>query len=408
MRYKQKAQIFIPSEETFPKTADAVVIGGGITGVATAFWLSRAGLDTVLVEMRDGLSTLTTANSAECFRAEFTEPAMVALAKPSIEMFENFAELIDIPGYDISLHQQGYLFITDKPQMVNELRAVVETYHRLGVEDVEFLTGDEVRARFPFISPKVIAATFRQRDGWLSIHEVTYGFAKGSGARFLLRTKATDILLDKEGVCGVETTRGTISTRIVVDAAGPFAAIVGRMVGIELPIEPVRRQKVIIHCEQIPRDAPMVIDVVNDSYWRPEAGGALCGWVDPDEPVSEPMETLPTDWEFPAIVMEKLSQLTPFWQEIADKLKQTDIHISAGQYCYTPDEQPLLGPVPEVPGFYLNCGWWTGVMMSPEAGKWVADMITGKMDPKRNPLRLSRFKEGIAVAGRSLLSGRKR
>jgi sarcosine oxidase subunit beta len=91
-------KIFTPAESDFGQS-DAVVIGGGIVGTATAFWLSRAGLDVVLVEMRDGLSTLTTPASAECFRAQFTEPAMAALAIPSIEMFEHFDEVIGIPGY---------------------------------------------------------------------------------------------------------------------------------------------------------------------------------------------------------------------------------------------------------------------------------------------------------------------
>lgn len=400
-------RVYIPTDETFPRVADAVVIGGGIVGVATAFWLSRAGLDTVLVEMRDGLSTLTTAASAECFRAQFTEPAVVALVKPSIEIFENFAEVVGIPGYDISLHQQGYLFMTDDPEMVDQLKAAVEKHHSLGVTDSEFLTGDEVRARFPQVSPEVVAATFRRRDGWLACHETTYGFAKGSNACFLLRTKATNILLD-EGVCGVETTRGIISTRIVVDAAGPFAAVVGKMAGVEVPIEPVRRQKVIIgpH-ERIPQDAPMTIDLVNDAYWRPEVRGALLGWVDPDEPVGEPAENLPTDYFFPGSVLEKLAQLSPFWEEIADGLKDADVHISAGQYCYTPDDQPLIGPVPEVPGFYLNCGYWAGVMLSPAAGKRVADLVTGAMDPQDNPLRPTRYEEGVVVKGDSFLRGRR-
>jgi sarcosine oxidase subunit beta len=400
-------RVFIPTDETFPKTADAVVIGGGIVGVATAFWLSQAGLDTVLVEMRDGLSTLTTAASAECFRAQFTEPAMVALAKPSIEIFENFAEVVGIPGYDISPYQQGYLFMTDDPEMIDQLKAAVEKHHSLGVTDSEFLTGDEVRARFPYVSPEVIAATFRQRDGWLASHETTYGFAKGSNARFLLRTKVTDVLLDGQGVCGVETTRGIISTRVVVNAAGPFAAVIGQMAGVEVPIEPVRRQKVIIGpLEGIPQDAPMTIDLVNDSYWRPEVRGGLLGWVDPDEPAGEPAENLPTSYFFPGIVLEKVARLNPFWQEITEGLRDEDIHISAGQYCYTPDDQPLIGPVPGVSGFYLNCGYWAGVMLSPTAGKWVADLVTGAMDPQDNPLRLTRYEEGIVVEGDSFLRGR--
>jgi sarcosine oxidase subunit beta len=400
------AQIFIPTSETFPSTADAVVIGSGIVGTATAFWLSRAGLDTVAVEMREGLATLTTANSAECFRAQFAEPAMVALAQPSNEMFEHFGELIGIPDYDISLHQQGYLFITADPRQVDELKTAVETYHRLGVEDAESLTGEQVRARFSFVAPEVAAGTFRQRDGWLSAHELTYGFAKGSHARFLLCTRVTNILLNGQGVCGVQTTRGTISTRIVVDAAGPFAAVVGKMVGVNLPIEPVRRQKVVVVSRAVPPDAPMTIDVDSGAYWRPEAAGALLGWVDPDEPVGEPAENLPTDWEFPARVIEKLTHLTPFWSKVAGELKRADIRVSAGQYCYTPDDQPLIGPVPEVPGMYVNCGYWAGVMLSPQAGKWIAEMVTGKMEPQENPLRVSRFEEGVAVAGTSLLRGR--
>ena len=401
------AQILVPTEDTFPKTADVVVIGGGIVGTATAFWLSRAGLDTVVVEMRDGLSTLTTSKSAECFRAQFTEPAMVALAKPSIEVFETLASVIGIPNYDISIHQQGYLFVTDDEGQVGELRRTVEAYQRLGVEDVEFLDGDETRARFPFIAPETVAATFRQRDGWLSSHELTYGFAKASHARFLLCTKVTGIRTDASGVCGVETTRGTISTRVIVDAAGPFAGTVAKMVGVDLPLEPVRRQKVVLAASsRFPRDAPMTIDIVSGAYWRPEAGGALCGWVDPDEPVSEPAEDLATDWEFPGIVFEKLGRLTPFWRKVADESKSAEIHISAGQYSYTPDDQPLLGPLPQVSGFHVNCGYWAGVMLSPEAGRWVAEMITGKMNSDANPLRVSRFEEGIAVAGGSLLRGR--
>ncbi|MBW2478860.1 MAG: FAD-dependent oxidoreductase, partial [Deltaproteobacteria bacterium] len=200
-------KIFTPTESDFGQ-CDAVVIGGGIVGTATAFWLSRAGLNVVLVEMRDGLSTLTTPASAECFRAQFTEPAMAALAIPSIEMFENFAEVIEIPGYSISIKQQGYLFLTDSPETVDDLKENIEQQHKLGVTDSQFLEREEILKQFPFVSSSVLAATFRQRDGWLSCHETTQGFAKGSTARFFLNTKASGIQTDEKGVCGVETDRG--------------------------------------------------------------------------------------------------------------------------------------------------------------------------------------------------------
>jgi len=136
-------------------------------------------------------------------------------------------------------------------------------------------------------------------------------------------------------------------------------------------------------------------------------GGGYIAWVDPDEPVSESAEEIPTDRYFAAIVLEKLIPICPFWEEVAAGLKKADVHPSAGQYVYTPDDQPIIGPVPEVPGFYLNCGYWAGVMLSPAAGKRVADLVTGALEPQDNPLRLSRYEEGIVVAGDSFLRGRR-
>ena len=400
-------RVFIPDAGSWPATADVVVIGGGIVGVATAFWCSRAGLETVLVEMRDGLSTLTTPQSIECFRAQFTEPAMSALAQESIQVFENLAEVIGIPDYDISLRHKGYLFVTDDAGMMDPLRRAVEAHHRLGVTDSEYLAGDELHRRFPYLAESAVAATFRQRDGSLSSHEATQGFAKGSDADFLLCTRATELLRDAQGICGAVTDRGTIATRTVVNAAGPFAGAVGRMAGLDLPLEPVRRQKVFIAPKpQIPQDAPLSIDIVQDVYWRPETGGAYIAWVDPNEPVGEPMEEVPTDQYYAAIVLDKLVRLFPFWEEVAEDLKKEDVRPSAGQYVYTPDEQPLIGPVPQVPGFYLNCGYWAGVMLSPAAGRRVADLIVGRMNPADNPLRPTRYDEGVVVAGDSFLRGR--
>jgi sarcosine oxidase subunit beta len=397
-------KIFTPAESDFGQS-DAVVIGGGIVGTATAFWLSRAGLDVVLVEMRDGLSTLTTPASAECFRAQFTEPAMAALAIPSIEMFEHFDEVIGIPGYNISIKQQGYLFLTDKPETMDDLKENVVQQHRLGVADSQFLEGEEILKRFPFVSSSVLAATFRQRDGWLSCHETTQGFAKGCDARFFLNTKASGIQTDEKGVCGVETDKGILQTRNVINAAGPFAGEVGRMAGVDLPLEPVRRQKVYVKTSvAVPSDAPFTVDVNNNCYWRPEAGGVIIGWVDMDEPVSQPAEKVPTDWEFPALTLDKVKRLTPFFEEIEKTVRQPDMNTSAGYYMYTPDDQPLIGPVPETPGFYVNCGYWAGVMLSPQAGKWVSDLVTGAMDPKDNPLRPTRYKEGFGKKGKTLMS----
>jgi sarcosine oxidase subunit beta len=331
---------------------------------------------------------------------------MAALAIPSIEMFEHFDEVIGIPGYNIAIKQQGYLFLTDNAETVNDLKENIAQQHKLGVTDSEYLEREEILKRFPFVAPSVLAATFRQRDGWLSCHETTQGFAKGCDARFFLNTRATGIQTDSNGVRSVETNRGVLQTRTVVNAAGPFAGEVGRLVGLDLPLEPVRRQKVYIKSSVvIPADAPFTVDVNNNCYWRPEAGGAIIGWVDADEPVSQPVERVPTDWEFPALTLDKVKRLTPFFEEVEKTVRQPDMDTSAGFYMYTPDDQPLIGPAPEVPGFYLNCGYWAGVMLSPQAGKWISDLVTGDMDPKANPLRPTRYEEGIGnKEGKTLMS----
>jgi sarcosine oxidase subunit beta len=399
--------ILTPEAGFLPTSADVVVVGGGIVGVATAFWLSREGLDTVLVEMREGLSTLTTPNSIECFRAQFSEPAMAELAIPSIEVFENFAEVIGIDGYDISICHQGYLFVTGDDARVGDLRRAVDTHRCLGVTDSEFLDGDDLLARFPYLSESAVAATYRQADGWLSTHEATQGFAKGCDACFFIDTKVTGIEVGGRGIEAVQTTRGRIATEVVVNAAGPFAGVVNGYVGVDLPLEPVRRQKAFISPKPlIPQDAPLTIDIDQEVYWRPETGGAYIAWVDPEEPPGPPAEALPLDWDYPAVVLDKLIRLNPFWEDVAEVLKGEDVHLSAGQYVYTPDDQPLIGPVPEVPGYFVNCGYWAGVMLAPEAGRRVALLVVGAMEPAANALRPTRYEEGVVHSGNSFLRGR--
>jgi sarcosine oxidase subunit beta len=388
------------------KTADAVVIGGGIVGTATAFWLSQTGMRVILLEKQDGLSSLTTAVSAECFRTQFTEKSMVDIALPSVEMFENFRDVVALSDIDIHLRQKGYLFVTDDPTQVPDLEKAIQTYQTLGVPGSELITGKDLHERFSFLAPDALAASFNNRDGWLSTHETTYGFAKGAkNVDFFMKTIVTGLQKDNQGICAVETDKGLISTRLVINCAGPYAGDIGKMAGLDMPLKTVRRQKAYVRTNHplLPLDAPFTVDLKNDSYWRPEAGGVLCAWVDPGEPETAPADELPTDWDFAAESIHRVSRLNPFFENIADELKADDIDVSAGMYVYTPDDKPIIGPCEEVKGFHLNCGYWCGVMMSPAAGKRVADIATGKMDNKDNPLRYSRFKQGDFEKGDTFL-----
>jgi len=400
-------RIAIPDAKDFPATADVVIIGGGIVGCATAFYAARAGLNTLVLEKRDGLATLTTTSSMECVRAQFEEPENVAMMKASIAVFENFAAVIGRPGYDIGLRQQGYLFLTAAPEGPTLLQERVHRQQSYGLEDVEFLSGDEARARFPYLSSTVTAATIRAGDGWLSSHEATYGFAKGSMARFFLSTEGTGFLVDAQGVAGVATNRGIVHSRLAVIAAGPFSGRVAQLAGAELPLSPLRRHKAIIgEHPRVPRSAPMTVDLDSGVHWRPEGPGAALAWAEalPEQP-GEPLELVPTDWTFPGIAMEAMARLVPFWEEIAAHLVKSNLFLSAGQYTVTPDHKPIIGPYAQIPGLYLNVGYsGHGIMGSPDGGRRLADLITGRACDADNPFSAERFARGWVVPAREKMA----
>lgn len=384
----------VPSADELPRTADMVIIGGGVIGVATAFWAGRAGMDVVCLERRDGLGTLTTAASEECFRAQFSEPENIRMMKESIAFFEHFAEWTGLEDCDLGLRQQGYLFLSKAEDGLERLGRRVQAQRQHGLDDVELLSGDEVRRRFPYVGPAAVAGTFRAGDGWLSTHALTYGLARATPAgRFCLRTEATGLSLDGQGVAAVETNRGPIATRCAVLAAGPYAATWAAKCGIELPVVAVRRHKVIITgYDEIPPDAPMTIDEDGGAYWRPETGGGALGWALP-EPPGEPTDSVPTDWMFPAIVLEAVAELTPFWGGIAARLRRDDVFLSAGQYPETPDGNPIIDACEAVPGLYLNVGYGGhGIMAAPEGGRMLVDLVRGQGVEASRPFRLERFR----------------
>jgi sarcosine oxidase subunit beta len=389
------AKFQVPQAGGLKRCADIVVVGGGVIGCATAFFATQAGLDTIVLERREALASLTTAASLECFRAQFTEPENVKMMLESITVFEHFPEVVGLSDYAIGIHQQGYLFLTSAPDGPAQLEKQVRQQHQMGLQDVEFLDGEEVRRRFPFVGPSVSAATCRGRDGWLSAHELTYGFAKGSSALFALQTAATGIVVDAHGARGVTTTRGEISTRCVVVAAGPFSGIVASWAGVQLPLNIIRRHKVVlVGIASVPPGAPMTIDLDTGAHWRPEAGGAIMGWALPEEP-GQPQDVVPTDWTFPATVLKGVARLGPFWRHVADTLTRDNVFLSAGQYTCTPDHKPIIGPYPDVPGLYLNLGYsGHGVMGSAGGAKLLANLLLQPRGNEDNPFRYERFGEG--------------
>src|SRR5215210_3920155 len=266
-----------------PRSADLVIVGGGLVGAATAFFATRAGLDTVLLEKRPALATLTTPVSTGAFRLQFDNPEEIALVREGVALFERFAEVAELPGYDIGVRRQGYLFCTTTEAGLRRQHDWVTAQHGWGLADVEILSGDEVGYRFPHVGPNVLQARYRAGDGWLKPKKLAVGYALASGATICLDTPAIGFEHRGDRIVGVQTPRGTIACSDVVIATGPFAESVAALAGLDIMLRPTRRQKLVIpDLPDVPPDAPMTIHEETAAHWRPAIGGAYALWTDPD------------------------------------------------------------------------------------------------------------------------------
>jgi sarcosine oxidase, subunit beta len=378
-----------------PRTADVVIVGGGVVGAATAFYASRVGLRTVVIERRPRLATLTTTVAAGGFRLQFDNPDETALVRESIEVFDSFSEIAGLPSVDLRLRRQGYLFVTMDPETARRQSELVARQQSWGIADVELLTGAEARYRFPYLDEKTISARYRSGDGFLDPKRLTHGYAAASGASFLVDTDVTGLTVEGGAVKAVATSRGMIATGAVVICAGPFSALVARLAGLDLPVTAVRRNKLIMpDVPEVPANAPFVIDEDNGAHWRPAYGGAFLVYTDPTTPPSEPTMDVIPDGAFPFVLLDPASDHTvvracPFWQQIWERGFDWWV-LQAGQYSYTHDHRPFLGPTP-IGGLHLNTGYsGHGVMASAGGSRRVVDLLLGRSRQDDNPFRWDR------------------
>ena len=385
------------------RTADVVVIGGGCMGASTAYHLTRRGVrGVVLAEREPQLGGGSTGRNAGGVRHQFSHEANVRLSIESIRALERFADEV---GAEIDLRQHGYLFLLSSGASVEAFRHGIELQRRLGVA-VDWLTPADAARLAPGLDTRgACAATFCARDGLADPNGVTMGYARAAraaGAEILRGTAVTGIRVEHGRVSGVETTAGPIHAPAVVDAAGPWAREVGRMAGLEVPVDPLRRHIFIAvptaggtwddppHRGRVPADRIMVIDFDTTFYFHREGGGLLFGMGDPGEQLGYDVTVR---WDFlPRVVETGLTRLPA----LADAAVS---HAWAGLYEMTPDAMPLIGPAIGLPGFYLVTGFsGHGFQHSPAAGRILADVITGR-DPGIDlaPFAPDRFAAGRAV-----------
>ena len=365
-------------------TADVVIIGGGCMGASVAYHLAASGVtDVVLLEREPQLGTQSTGRNAGGFRHQFSHPANIALSKESIALFANFEEAVGSP---IDFWPDGYLFLLSSPASVQAFQQNVALQREHGIA-VDWLSDADAAALCPGLDVSgVLGATYCGDDGIADPNGVTMGFAKAaqaSGVEILRGEEARAVTVENGRVTTVHTNSGTISTYNVVNAAGPWASEIGRMAGINVPVAPERRHIFIAQppgggswdaaaSGAVPSSRLMVIDFESTFYFHREGGGLLFGMGDPDE---RPGFDTTVRWDFLPKVIEVAVKRLPALGDAAVS------HAWAGLYEMTPDHNPIIGPAPDVSGFFTIAGFsGHGFQHSPAAGRILADLITGR-DP---------------------------
>lgn len=375
-----------------PSTADIVIIGGGVMGASAAYHLARCGVkNIVLLEKEEFFGTGATGRCAGGVRYQFSTDINVRLSIESLPMIERFKEEI---GQDVNYHKCGYLLIATNETDAATFRHNVAMQNSLGVQ-TQLLSGEEVRARLPLMKfEDALCGTFNPQDGVVDPNSVVAGYVSASqklGVKALTGVEVTGIRVGGDQIETVETAQGAIQTRMVLNAAGPWAGLIGQMAGVEIPIVPLRRQWFTTDpMKEIPEDFPFVIDFAQSLYFHREGEGLLVGMSNQDE---KPGFDQNVDEEFEFVNLEAAIERMPILE------RASRASHWAGLYEVTPDAHPIFGGC-ELKGFTICAGFsGHGFMHGPVSGKLMTEYIVdGKFSTLDvSMLDLARFREGRLI-----------
>ncbi|MCP4572279.1 MAG: FAD-binding oxidoreductase [bacterium] len=379
-----------------PATADAVVVGGGINGLTTAYELSKQGVKNIVVLEKNYIGAGSTGRCGGGIRQQWTTEENIRLAQESVRMYENMsAEL----GYQVFFRQGGYLMVTEDESHLTSMREAVTLQNRCDVP-TEFLQPEDCRRIVPDLDVSAIkGATFCPRDGTAYPFAVVWGYARACHRRNIaihIRTAVEDIECDDGRVRAVVTDRGTIATPLVVNCAGPWARTLAAKVGIELPNRQ-ERHEIMVSESLKPFLGPMVISISNGIYFSQSMRGEIVGGIgDPAEPHWTAPEQFDTRSQLRFAVRFAKALLAYYPKAGGVRLMRQ----WAGMYDVTPDHRPILGGVPGLEGYFHICGFsGHGFMLGPMTGKRMAKhVVTGERDDIIESLSLDRFANGDTVA----------
>lgn len=373
------------------KKAEIVIIGGGVVGASVAYHLTiRGACDLLIVEREQGQGRGSTGAATGGVRAQFETDINIKMSLYSLAFFNDWE-------FDCGYEPRGYLFFATTDDQFDYLKRNAEKQHRLGVKDVEIVDAGTIQKIVPGMNCADIAGgSFGASDGFIDPIAVMQGFtdsALKNGANVEFGKRVFSIVTDRGKVIGVETDQGRVECESVVLCTGAWARELAATAGIDLPVQPQRRQIVWARShETLPVNLPMVIDIGNGFHFRPARNSThelLLAYPDPEV---KPSFNTAFDESFIEKVMERAWQRAPF-------LRETDVvseKCRAGLYENTPDHHAILGGC-EIEGLYFANGFsGHGVMHSPATGRALSEIIldgeSGFLDT--SCLRLDRFAKG--------------
>jgi sarcosine oxidase subunit beta len=373
------------------RTADVVIIGGGIIGVSIAYHLALKKAGRVFLLEKGQLGEGSTSRCVGGIRTQYSTEMNIRFSLEALKTFERFKEEF---GVDPEFRKIGYLFLATTDWEIGIFKENIELQRKYGIP-VEWLDPEEIRKRWSYLKmDDILGGTFCPSDGYAGPSEVLSGFtsgAKRAGAKIFEGVEATGIIVEEGEVKGVRTKDEAISAPVVVNAAGPYASLVGEMAGAEIPVRPLRRQIFITAPFKLTDESvPLTIDFHRGWYFRQEVDGfLLSGPLD-----REASFNLNIDYEAMVEAAENAMFRVPAFE------KARIARGWAGLYEISPDHHAILGPFPGIRGFILANGFsGHGFQHSPAVGEVIAELITeGRATTiDISPLSIERFKKGELI-----------
>lgn len=380
------------------QTADAVVIGGGIIGMATAFYLAREKYGhIVLLEKERFFGSGSTSKAAGGIRAQFTTRVNIEMSMVSERIFANFKEET---GHDALYDQVGYMFLLSRDQDIELFREAYELQRSLGLNS-QLLKPGEIGQYAPHVRiDDIKLATFCHDDGLGDPAEFLSGYehaAREHGVSLEIDAGVTAIDLESGKVVRVRTSQGDISTPLVINAAGAWAGLIAKLVGADLQVKPYPRQCVTTAALDFMEPYfPMVVDVASGLYCHKESKGILLGWADKDTKSTFDCSIQP---DYTDGILERALDRIP-QLETAEVANQW-----AGLYETTPDHRAIIGWEPSVEGMFHVTGFsGHGFMHAPAAGIVSSELIMGrKPSVDVSDLSPERFAKGELVEEQNVI-----